>query len=244
MQRTRSAVGTGITRLFLLLAAVVFSSIGTAIASEPSFISVPRLEGWVGSEQERVAGMPHLSGVHLQTSDGQAEVLVSVHALGVGRPGRFRPSGVVMTSDWLPTGKDWRPLGSSTPRCYQQAGLSRNSSSKYTLSGQARCRERNFVLIFNFFAVSDGALSQKRWENDFPKIVSRTETRVPCLTPEEQTFLADREGPPFLVRSTDDGSVRVAARSLCGTGGCICFRYQQKGECFDLILPVEGCYLE
>lgn len=233
---------TGIAAgMWLLITTAGFVSVATA--SEPSFISVPPMEGWVSVAQEPPAGIPHLSRVHLHTSDGQAEALVSIHVLGTGQPTGFRPSGVIMLTDWLAPTRNWKPTGNDA-RCFRDAALSRSDSSQSPISGQVRCRRGNFMLVFNFWARSAGALSERRWERDFRDIVSRTETRAPCLTPQELTFIADGEGPPFVTRTAADGSVRVAARSMCGTAGCPCFRYERNGQCFDLVLPVERCLPE
>lgn len=149
------------------------------------------------------------------------DVDIGIHVLALGRQSKDHV-GVVPLAEWLPKSKRWLPVGHGEPQCFRQEALSPFDSPNRGSSGQARCRHRNFVLIFNLFSRLDRRRSEATWKNVFPGIVTGTKTTERCLDPEQMTFLADYENPPFPSRAIDPDTMVVA--SMCGSGGCRCFR--------------------
>jgi hypothetical protein len=237
----RGARRESVVPLCCLALACVTPSDATA-GSGPSqpFLMPPQLPGWKTEPEEPDARLPHLSILRLRPDDGAVDVDVSAHVLALGRQGRDHV-GAVAAAEWLPKEKRWRPVGSQEQHCFRQEALGTPDHPEYRFSGQARCRRANFVLIFNLFSRRDRQRSETIWEEEFSKIVIGTRTRTRCLGPEEMTFLADHEGPPFGTHAIDANTVIVAAQSMCGSGGCTCFRYEKRDGCFHLVLPQHHC---
>ena len=201
-----------------------------------TILKPPPLDGWTAEPSEPGVRMQRLADVVLTSAwSSKITVLVRPFSPSPQQP-RGSLGGFLTSATWLPRTTTWIPVaGQGT--CFQSTSLRRSPDPQFAVWGQARCRRDNFVLIFNFAAKEK---NPPTWRRVFPRVVARTTTASACLTPEEMTHLADYEGPPFVVRRPDARTVDVAARSMCGSGGCPYWRCRKDGPCFRLVGIVRG----
>jgi hypothetical protein len=228
----------------LVCVAVASPALADGEQKAPSFVIPPQLPGWKIERLESDPRMPHLSGMNLESAGGDVVVHAGVRVLADGRPGKSVPGGVVVADDWLPRDAHWEPIPGSEQECFRETSTSPAPNPQYRFYTRARCRRPNLVLVFALSSRLDRQRSEAAFADLIPKVALGTKTTAECLTPQEMTHLADFEGPPFVERALDRDTVLVAERSMCGSGGCSCYRYERKAACFRLVLPRERCFLE
>jgi hypothetical protein len=212
----------------------------TTDASLPRlFLQVPQPSGWRHDRDDESHGLPQLSSFSLASEDDRTRVTVSLYVfastLPTGRSGPCGLSGVLSAARWLPRGHLWTPLGDPEGRCFWTTTPTASKDPAYQVQGQARCRRANFIELFTFSSRAAPAEAARVWRNAFRAVVLGTRTAAPCLSPEQMTYLADREGPPFVSVKRDPITTDVAAQSMCGSGGCGYYRFRRARGCFHLV---------
>lgn len=204
-----------------------------------AFLRPPSVPGWHAerSNTDPLGRMPNLADVVLMSADGRSRVIVSVRPFSASpHPVRGSSSAILTSATWLPQTTVWVPTAGPS-QCFRSRALGASPDPAFAVWGQARCRRRNFIVLYTFASKEKDPPS---WRQVLPRVVARTTTASECLTPEETTYLADFEGPPFVVRRPDARTVDVAARSMCGTGGCPYWRHRRDGPCFRFVGIVRG----
>src|SRR5262249_54306401 len=152
------------------------------------------LDGWTPVPSDDTVRMPRLRDVVLRSA-WSSRITITVRPYAPSPDVKRDALGGFFTdATWLPKTSAWVPIaGQGT--CYEFRTLQRPPDPQFAVWGQARCRRDNFVVLFSFAAKEK---DPPGWRRVFPRVVARTTTASPCLSPEEMTHLADFEGPPFV----------------------------------------------
>jgi len=220
------------TGCLVLLALRLVGGAGAAHGADADrILELPRLPGWKESAAEEAYQLRQLTPRVLTDDAGLMRITVST----VVRAQALNPacdSGSIEL--WSPDRTDWIAIRSQGAECVRMKELAPSKDPQYLFWGQARCAHANSVQVFNFWSRASADATSAAWRDQFMAVVQETRMTVACLSPEETAYLVDFEGPPFVIREQGRKIVDVAARSMCGTGGCGYFRFVKRGECYEL----------